>query len=114
MRGAIRCANTPAVSAWRLEERGSGVERETWIPGCGLITSLGADLDTQWPALADSAARADGVDSESLAPFHHHRMVELDLVRWIPRKPEQRSVENTDDLHSLMLLSYALSCLNTT
>jgi 3-oxoacyl-[acyl-carrier-protein] synthase II len=69
-----------------------GVGREAWITGCGLISSLGADLDTQWRALADPASRAAAVDSASLAPFHQHRMVELDLDRWIPRKPDQRSM----------------------
>jgi len=68
------------------------VEREAWITGYGLISSLGADPETQWRSLADPAARAAGVDSESLAPFHQHRMVELDLDRWIPRKPDQRSM----------------------
>ena len=66
--------------------------REAWITGCGLISSLGADLDTQWRALADPAARAAAVDSASLAPFHTHPMVALDLDRWIPRKPDQRSM----------------------
>jgi 3-oxoacyl-[acyl-carrier-protein] synthase II len=66
--------------------------REAWITGCGLISPLGTDLDTQWRALQDPAAIAAAVDSVSVAPFHMHPMAQVDLDRWIPRKPDQRSM----------------------
>lgn len=66
--------------------------REAWITGCGLISSLGTDHASQWRALADPAACRAAVDSTNFAPFHVHPMAALDLDRWIPRKPDQRSM----------------------
>lgn len=68
------------------------VGREAWITGCGLITALGTDEETQWRALGDPAARRGAVDSASFAPFHVHPMVPVELDRWIPRKPDQRAM----------------------
>jgi 3-oxoacyl-[acyl-carrier-protein] synthase II len=66
--------------------------RDAWITGCGLISSLGADHAAQWRALADPAAQRAAVDSTNFAPFHVHPMAVLDLDRWMPRKPDQRSM----------------------
>lgn len=66
--------------------------REAWITGCGLVTALGADDETQWRAFGDPAARAAAVDGTSLAPFPVHPMVPLDLNHWIPRKSDQRAM----------------------
>lgn len=67
-------------------------DRDAWITGCGLISALGADHETQWRALHDPAACAAAVNSTICAPFPIHPMAPLDLERWIPRKPDQRSM----------------------
>lgn len=66
--------------------------REAWITGCGMVSALGADHLTIWQRLGDPAAQAAAIDSTGYAPFHVHPMVELDVDRWIPRRPDQRSM----------------------
>src|SRR5690606_37889017 len=81
----------PQYGARLMAEVADG-RREAWITGCGMVSALGADHVTTWQRLGDPAAQAAALDSTRYAPFHVHPMVELDIDRWIPRRPDQRSM----------------------
>jgi 3-oxoacyl-[acyl-carrier-protein] synthase II len=65
--------------------------REAVITGIGLVTCRGEDLQAHFAAL-DSGEPAP-VDAASYAPFAVHPLVKLELDRQIPRKGDQRQME---------------------
>src|SRR5690242_21961090 len=65
--------------------------RETWITGIGIVSCLGEGPDTHWQRLNEPAPRPD---TETWAPYVVHNLVPLDLDKQIPKKGDQRQMEN--------------------
>lgn len=65
-------------------------ERETWITGIGIVSSLGEGIDAHWRGLN---AAPPAADATSFAPYIVHRIVPLELDRQIPKKGDQRQME---------------------
>lgn len=75
------------------DKSGSENERDVWITGIGLISSLGEGLDAHWQAMAVDQPHVGSVDTEHFAPFPVLSMVPLELDKQIPRKADQRQME---------------------
>lgn len=69
------------------------MEREAWITGIGLVSSLGEGVEAHWRALAESDPPRPVVDRTRMPPFAFHPLVSLDLDRQIPRRSDQRQME---------------------
>jgi 3-oxoacyl-[acyl-carrier-protein] synthase II len=68
--------------------------REVWITGVGLTSSLGEGLDAHWRALAETERPTPVIDRNLCAPYPVHPMVPLNLDLQIPKKGDQRQMEN--------------------
>jgi 3-oxoacyl-[acyl-carrier-protein] synthase II len=68
------------------------MNREVWITGCGLISTLGEGRPAHWESLAQPARWQGRADSTTLAPHTVYPMVPLDLDKFIPRKGDQRAM----------------------
>ena len=68
--------------------------REVWITGIGLVSSLGEGLDAHWQAMAGTEPPKPVVDTEHFKPFPVHPMVPIDFDRQIPKRGDQRQMEN--------------------
>jgi 3-oxoacyl-[acyl-carrier-protein] synthase II len=64
--------------------------RESWITGIGLVSCLGEGLDAHLGALSEAKPR---VDTAAFAPYVVHRVVPLDFDKQIPKKGDQRQME---------------------
>ncbi|MBR0654384.1 beta-ketoacyl-ACP synthase [Plastoroseomonas arctica] len=67
------------------------MNREIWITGIGLVTSLGEGRAAHWQAL--NAGATPVVDTETFAPYPVHPLPVLNLDAQIPRKGDQRQME---------------------
>jgi 3-oxoacyl-[acyl-carrier-protein] synthase II len=65
-------------------------QRETWITGIGIVSSLGEGLDATWDSLLH---RRINVDLKTYAPWMVHPLVPLNLDAQIPKKVDQRQME---------------------
>jgi 3-oxoacyl-[acyl-carrier-protein] synthase II len=65
--------------------------RETWITGIGIVSCLGEGPDAHWQRLMQARPSAD---SETFAPYTVHPLVALDLDKQIPKKGDQRQMED--------------------
>ncbi len=65
--------------------------RETWITGIGIISCLGEGPEAHWQRLMQARPNAD---SETFAPYTVHPLVALDLDQQIPKKGDQRQMED--------------------
>jgi len=68
----------------------TGGEREAWITGIGLATSLGEGPDAHWDALN---SKTINVDETTFAPYIVHPMTKLSFDAQIPKKGDQRQME---------------------
>ena len=68
--------------------------REVWITGIGLTSSLGEGLDAHWQAMAGTEPPRPVVDLTRFAPYAVHPMVQLDFDKQIPKRGDQRQMEN--------------------
>ncbi|MET0605300.1 MAG: beta-ketoacyl-ACP synthase [Beijerinckiaceae bacterium] len=66
-------------------------DREVWITGAGVVSSLGEGLEAHWEAAASGAAPK--LDVETYAPITVHPMIPLELARQIPKKVDQNQME---------------------
>ncbi|MFD2248994.1 3-oxoacyl-[acyl-carrier-protein] synthase II [Pseudochelatococcus lubricantis] len=74
----------------------SGNDRDVWITGIGLVSSLGEGRSAHLAALdGDSTAQ---VDTDTFAPYPVHPAVPLDWSKQIPKKADQRQMENWQKL----------------
>jgi 3-oxoacyl-[acyl-carrier-protein] synthase II len=64
--------------------------RDVWITGIGLLTCLGEGLDANWQRLHQPST----ADTTSFAPYVVHRAVKVDFDQQIPKKSDQRQMEN--------------------
>lgn len=65
-------------------------EREAWITGIGIVSSLGEGLDAHWDALE---AKTINVDTTAFAPYMVHPISKLNYDLQIPKKGDQRQME---------------------
>lgn len=70
------------------------MNREVWITGIGLTSSLGEGLDAHWNAMAVAEHPEPVIDVTGFAPFSVHPMVKVDFDTQIPRRNDQRQMEN--------------------
>jgi 3-oxoacyl-[acyl-carrier-protein] synthase II len=68
--------------------------REVWITGIGLTSSLGEGVDAHWQAMAVADPPKPVIDTTRFAPFPVHPMVQLDFDKQIPKRGDQRQMEN--------------------
>ena len=65
-------------------------EKEVWITGVGLLSSLGEGLDAHWEALG---AKRVNTDEKRLAPYVIHPIAPVSFDAQIPKKGDQRQME---------------------
>ncbi|MEZ5870520.1 MAG: beta-ketoacyl-ACP synthase [Nitratireductor sp.] len=68
--------------------------REVWITGIGLVSCFGEGAATHWDLLGGKNAPAPVVDSERFKPYSVHPLPEMDWSKQIPRRGDQRQMEN--------------------
>jgi 3-oxoacyl-[acyl-carrier-protein] synthase II len=64
--------------------------RETWITGIGIVSCLGEGAEMHWQRLN---APPPAPDTQAFAPYVVHRLAPLELDKQIPRKGDQRQME---------------------
>ncbi|MFG1201217.1 beta-ketoacyl-ACP synthase [Xanthobacter aminoxidans] len=67
------------------------IQRDVWITGIGLVSSLGEGLDAHWQAFA--AGSAPVTDNTTFAPYVVHPLVKVSFDNQIPKKGDQRQME---------------------
>lgn len=65
-------------------------DREAWITGIGIASSLGIGLDAHWEALQ---AQRVNVNETGFAPYVVHPMAPISFDAQIPKKGDQRQME---------------------
>jgi 3-oxoacyl-[acyl-carrier-protein] synthase II len=65
--------------------------REVWITGIGIVSSLGEGPDAHWQNLMEAHPRAD---TTTFAPFVVHPLAPVNFDAQIPKKGDQRQMEN--------------------
>ncbi len=71
-------------------------ERDVWITGIGIVSNLGEGRPAHLAALdGDSASQ---VDTDTFAPYPVHPAVPLEWGKQIPKKADQRQMENWQKL----------------
>jgi len=70
----------------------SSEKSEVWVTGIGLVSSLGEGLDTHWTQLTSGKPPLPSVDSEGLAPYPVHPIVDFDISTQIPKRSDQRQM----------------------
>lgn len=69
-------------------------KREVWITGIGLVSCFGEGVDQHWQVLGGDTAPAPVIDSVRFAPYSVHPLPQMDWGRQIPRRGDQRQMEN--------------------
>lgn len=69
-------------------------KREVWITGVGLVSCFGEGAEQHWQALGGKTAPQPVIDSERFAPYCAHPLPQMDWSKQIPRKGDQRQMEN--------------------
>ena len=67
------------------------VEREAWITGVGIVSCLGEGPQAHWQKLMEAHPSAD---STTFAPFIVHPLAPINFDTQIPKKGDQRQMEN--------------------
>jgi 3-oxoacyl-[acyl-carrier-protein] synthase II len=65
--------------------------REVWITGIGIVSCLGEGPDAHWQKLMEAHPRAD---TTTFAPFVVHPVASINFDAQIPKKGDQRQMEN--------------------
>ena len=65
--------------------------RETWITGVGIVSCLGEGVDAHWQKLMEAHPDADVT---AFAPFVVHPLAPINFDAQIPKKGDQRQMEN--------------------
>jgi 3-oxoacyl-[acyl-carrier-protein] synthase II len=65
--------------------------REVWITGIGIVSCLGEGPDAHWQKLMDAHP---GADVATFAPFVVHPLASINFDAQIPKKGDQRQMEN--------------------
>ena len=67
---------------------------EVWITGVGLVSCFGEGAEHHWKILGGATAPAPVIDTETVAPYSVHPLPEMDWSVQIPRRGDQRQMEN--------------------
>jgi 3-oxoacyl-[acyl-carrier-protein] synthase II len=65
--------------------------REVWITGIGIVSCLGEGADAHWQKLTDARPSAD---TTTFAPYVVHPLAPINFDAQIPKKGDQRQMEN--------------------
>ncbi len=65
--------------------------REVWITGIGIVSCLGEGADAHWQKLTDAHPSAD---TTTFAPYVVHPLAPINFDAQIPKKGDQRQMEN--------------------
>ncbi|MGB8141972.1 MAG: beta-ketoacyl synthase N-terminal-like domain-containing protein, partial [Pseudolabrys sp.] len=65
--------------------------REVWITGIGVVSCLGEGPDAHWQKLMEAHPTAD---TTTFAPFVVHPLAAINFDAQIPKKGDQRQMEN--------------------
>jgi len=65
--------------------------REVWITGIGIVSCLGEGPDAHWQKLMEAHPRAD---TTTFAPYVVHPVASINFDAQIPKKGDQRQMEN--------------------
>ena len=69
----------------------SNDDRDVWITGIGLLSSLGEGADAHWSAL--TGKNGPVIDEEAYAPYPVHPLVEVDYATQIKKRGDLRQME---------------------
>lgn len=69
----------------------SEAKREAWITGVGIVSTLGEGADAHWQKLS---TEQPGADTATFAPFVVHPLAPVNFDSQIPKKGDQRQMEN--------------------
>ena len=69
-------------------------DREVWITGIGLVSCYGEGAQEHWNALGSDSIAEPTVDAENFKPYYVHPLPEMDWSKQIPRRGDQRQMEN--------------------
>jgi 3-oxoacyl-[acyl-carrier-protein] synthase II len=69
----------------------ANAEREAWITGIGIVSNLGEGAEAHWQKLM---AGAPNFDATTFAPFVVHPLAPVNFDSQIPKKGDQRQMEN--------------------
>ncbi|MEM9330435.1 MAG: beta-ketoacyl-ACP synthase [Pseudomonadota bacterium] len=72
----------------------SAENKEVWITGIGLVSCYGEGADHHWNILGGKDAPAPIVDLDIVPPYGVHPLPEMDWSLQIPRRGDQRQMEN--------------------
>src|SRR6476620_6349779 len=84
---APRRSACPAARRWRMAD----APREAWITGIGIISCLGEGVEAHWQKLL---AAHPGADATTFVPFVVHPLAPLNVDAQIPKKGDQRQMED--------------------
>ena len=65
--------------------------REVWVTGIGIVSCLGEGPDAHWQKLTEAKPAAD---TTTFAPFIVHPLAPINFDAQIPKKGDQRQMEN--------------------
>ncbi len=68
-------------------------EKEVWITGIGIVSSLGEGLDAHWQALTAEKPETV-VDDKTFAPYSIHPICDIDYSKQIPKRGDLRQMED--------------------
>ncbi len=69
----------------------SNDDRQVWITGIGLLSSLGEGVDAHWSAF--TGKNSPVIDEDSYAPYPVHPLVEVDFASQIKKRGDLRQME---------------------
>jgi len=69
----------------------SSDDRQVWITGIGLLSSLGEGVDAHWSAV--TGKNGPVIDEDSYAPYPVHPLVEVDFATQIKKRGDLRQME---------------------
>jgi len=69
----------------------ASAEREAWITGVGIVSTLGEGPQAHWQKLMEADPSAD---TKTFAPFVVHPLAPINFDAQIPKKGDQRQMEN--------------------
>ena len=68
--------------------------RDAVITGIGLVSALANGIEDHYRLLSGNETAKPLLDTESFPPYAFHPLVEIDLSTQIPRRGDQRQMEN--------------------
>ncbi|MGI9401889.1 MAG: beta-ketoacyl-ACP synthase [Rhizobiaceae bacterium] len=69
-------------------------KQDVWVTGIGIVSCFGEGAEFHWNTLGASPAPAPIVDCETFKPYCVHPLPEMDWSKQIPRRGDQRQMEN--------------------